>query len=85
MSDTTIRVEKDEVEFETPNDLTDSPQDASEAKRVGKFEKDVNFPKKQIYKKYKHRSEYSNPDGRPISNKEEFRDAQVKLVQDDET
>lgn len=82
MSDVTIKVEKKEVQFETSNNLTDRVQDVSEAKQIGKFKKDVKFTKKQIYKKYKHRFEYSNPDGSPISNKKEFRDAQIRLVQD---
>jgi hypothetical protein len=85
MSDITIKVEKEEVQFETPNNLTERVQDASEAKRIGKFKKDVNFTKKQIYRKYKHRFEYSNPDGSPISNKKEFLEAQIRLVQDSNT
>ena len=52
---TTIRVETKEVEFETPENLTDGVQEASEAKRIGKLRK----AKKQVYKKYKHRSEFT--------------------------
>jgi hypothetical protein len=81
MSDVTIKVEKEEIQFETPYILTDRVQDVSEAKRIGKFEKDVIFTKKQTYRKYKHCFEYSNPYGSTISNKKEFREAQIRLVQ----
>jgi hypothetical protein len=41
--------------------------------------------KKQVYRKYKHRWEYSNTDGSAISNKKEFRDAQIRLVRNSNT
>jgi len=85
MSDITIKVEKEEVRFETPNNLNDRVQDASETKRIGKLKKDLDFTKKQTYRKYKHRFEYSNLDGSPISNKKEFREAQIRLIQDSNT
>jgi len=85
MSDVTIKVETEEVQFETPENLSDKVQDVSEVKRIGKLKKDMNFTKKQTYKKYKHRFEYSNPDGSPIANKKEFREAQIRLVQDSDT
>ncbi len=55
ISDVTIQVETEEVRFETPENLSDRVQDVNEAKRIGKFLKDMNFTKKQIYRKYKHR------------------------------
>lgn len=55
------------------------------AKRIGKLKKAVEWPKKQVYKKYKHRGEFTNPDGSPIKSKSEFRDAQVRLVQNPDT
>lgn len=82
MLDLTIKVKTEEVQFETPAKLTDRVQDVSEAKRIGKLKKDLDFTKKQIYKKYKHRFEYKNSDGSDISSKREFRDAQIRLVQD---
>jgi hypothetical protein len=85
MSDVTIKVETEEVQFETPENLTDKVQDMSEAKRIGKLKKDFDFTKKKIYKKYKHRFEYKNPDGSDITSKREFRDAQIRLVQDPST
>lgn len=85
ISDVTIQVETEEVRFETPENLSDRVQDVNEAKRIGKLKKDMNFTKKQIYRKYKHRFEYSNPDGSPIANKREFRQAQIRLVQNSDT
>ena len=49
------------------------------------MEKDINFTKKQIYKKYKHRKEYKNEDGSDISSKPEFRDSQIRHVKDSKT
>lgn len=46
------------------------------------MKKNFEWPKKQVYKKYKHRKEYKNPYGSPIKNKIEFRDAQIRLIQD---
>jgi len=85
MSDVTINVETEEVQFETPESLTNRVQDVGEAKRLGKLKKNVEWPKKQVYRKYKHRNEYKNPDGSPIKTKTEFREAQIRLVQDSDT
>lgn len=53
MSYVTIKVAKEEVQLETPQILTDKVQDVSEAKRVGKLEKNLEWPKSQVSKKYK--------------------------------
>lgn len=85
MSDVTIKVKKEEVQFETPKNLNDRVQDLSETKRIEKLEKDVDFKKKQVYKKYKNRNEYKNQDAIDITSKQQFRDAQIQLVQDSNT
>ncbi len=71
-----------EIQFQTPESLTDRVQDFSEAKRLPKLKKNFDWPKKQVYKKYNHRNEYKNPDGTPIKDKIQFRDAQIRLVKD---
>ena len=85
MSDVTFKVNTKEVQFKTPEKLTDRVQDASEAEQMGHLKTDMTMTKKQIYRKYKHRFEYKNTDGSPIASKKEFREAQIRLVKDSDT
>ncbi len=44
-------MEKEEVQFKTPENLTDRVQDVSKAERLGKLKKNFKWPKKQVSKK----------------------------------
>ena len=85
MSDVKFKINTKEVQFETPETLTDRVQNASEAKEMGHLEMELTMTKKQIYRKYKHRFEYKNTDGSPIASKKEFREAQIRLVKEPDT
>lgn len=78
-----IEHEHQRAKFKTPANQNDPVQEANEAIGTEKSKLTTDIGKRQIFKKWKHRPLFENLDGSPIETYNEFRDSQVKFLEND--
>jgi hypothetical protein len=76
IADINVTVVSQDIQLTTPDDLSQKVSILN-ATRTGKSKRKILFTKKSVYKKYKHRTKFTNPDNSPISNKPEFLKSQI--------
>lgn len=85
IADTIIKIEKQEIQYQTLEKLIDPVSDIFDAKRLEKMEKNITFTREKLIKKYKNRQDYKKLNDIEIINKKEFRDKQTDLIKMKET
>jgi hypothetical protein len=77
-----VKHEHKQAKFETPENKNDPIQEASEVTGSETTTLITDIRKRQIHSKAKHKSLFENPDGSSIDTYNEFRDSQVRFLED---
>ena len=71
-------VDLDHIQYETPSDPSNKVQEINDAKKIGRVKREIQLRKRQIDKKYKHKSEFKNSDGTKITSRPQFLQSQIE-------
>lgn len=79
-----VRVEHEhkQAKFETPENKNDPVQEASEVTGTETTTLTTDIRKRQVHAKSKHKVLFENSDGSPIDTYTEFKDSQVRFLED---